>query len=207
MLSGDEKGLYCDQLVVILETPQKLLILEDLIAVLTIFSEEEICEDSLASKLLRWLAASVIHEMISDRSTYADTTYSERSDLKMLNSLLQFVKETSRGRSRNASGAGKALAAAILYLQQLLGTDCRVLPSVVSALCLLLYDFCDVAVTESDLLLDGTPVASQLSKISCPLEANLAWRWSFHQPWKNFCRRGQIWRGWMNTMHVRPCYS
>ncbi|KAL3736326.1 hypothetical protein ACJRO7_025308 [Eucalyptus globulus] len=152
---------------------------------LTILSEEEIREDSLASKLLRWLVASVIHGKLSDRSTYTDARYSERSDPKMLNSLLQFVKETSRGRHGNTSGAGKALAAAILYLQQLLGMDCRVLPSVVSALCLLLYDFCDVAVTESDLLLNGTPVASQLAKISSPLEANPAWRWSFHQPWKD----------------------
>ncbi|XP_056167551.1 uncharacterized protein LOC130134424 isoform X1 [Syzygium oleosum] len=157
---------------------------------LTISSEEEICEDSLASKLLRWLVASVIHGELSDRSTYTDAKYSERSDLKMLNSLLQFVKETSRGRSRKTSGTGKVLAAAILYLQQLLGTDCRVLPSVVSALCLLLYDFCDIAVTESDLLLDGTPVASQLSKISCPLEANPAWRWSFYQPWKDLSSEG-----------------
>ncbi|XP_048131271.1 uncharacterized protein LOC115756006 isoform X2 [Rhodamnia argentea] len=144
---------------------------------LTISSEEEICEDSLASKLLRWLVASVIHGKLSDRSTYTDAKYPQRPDPKVINSLLQFVKETSRGRSRNTSGTGKALAAVILYLQQLLGMDCRVLPSVVSALCLLLYGFCDIAVTESDLLLDGTPVASQLSKISCPLEANPAWRW------------------------------
>ncbi|KAF8026216.1 hypothetical protein BT93_F2887 [Corymbia citriodora subsp. variegata] len=152
---------------------------------LTTLSEEEICEDSLASKLLRWLVASVIHGKLSDRSTYMDAKYSERSDPKMLNSLLQFIKETRRGRSLNTSGTGKALAAAILYLQQLLGTDCRVLPSVVSALCLLLYDSGDIAVTDSDLLLDGTPVAPQLSKMSCPLEANPAWRWSFHQPWKD----------------------
>ncbi|KAK9268341.1 hypothetical protein L1049_000090 [Liquidambar formosana] len=65
--------------------------------------------------------------------------------------------------------------------------NCRVLPSVVSALCLLiLSDASYIAGSGLNSMLDcGNPMASLLSIIHCPAEANPAWRWSFYQPWKD----------------------
>ncbi|RVW99703.1 hypothetical protein CK203_021465 [Vitis vinifera] len=103
-----------------------------------VFSEEEPSQDSLLSKLLRWLTASVILGMLSWKSTDLDINILERSNSKTLLSLLEHVKKGSGENGRNAFHCEEILAASIFYLQQLLGLNSRVLPSVVSALCLLL---------------------------------------------------------------------
>lgn len=103
-----------------------------------ILSEEEPSQDSLLSKLLRWLTASVILGMLSQKSTDLDTNILERSNSDTLLSLLEHVKKGCREKDRNSFHCEEILAAAIFYLQQLLGLISKVLPSVVSALCLLL---------------------------------------------------------------------
>ncbi|KAL1172482.1 hypothetical protein V6Z11_A05G351400 [Gossypium hirsutum] len=76
------------------------------------------------------------------------------------------------------------LAAQIFYLQQSLGINCSALPSVVSALCLLLCDHSKF--TGSDFMHDcRTSMVTLCSKIRCPPELNPAWRWSFEHPWED----------------------
>ncbi|GMP22619.1 hypothetical protein CsSME_00000555 [Camellia sinensis var. sinensis] len=149
----------------------------------TIFLEEQQSEDSLISTLLRWLTASVIVGRLSWRSNDLDSNLVlERSGLETLQSLLEHSKKGC-GENQTGFGCEEMLAASIFYLQQLLGMDCRLLPSVVSALCLLLFS--DVSyLAEMDCLLDnGNNLASLCSRIHCPVEANPSWRWTFYQPW------------------------
>nr|QFX66112.1 2-oxoglutarate-dependent dioxygenase AOP3-like protein [Camellia sinensis] len=149
----------------------------------TIFLEEQQSEDSLISTLLRWLTASVIVGRLSWRSNDLDSNLVlERSGLGTLQSLLEHSKKGC-GENQTGFGCEEMLAASIFYLQQLLGMDCRLLPSVVSALCLLLFS--DVSyLAEMDCLLDnGNNLASLCSRIHCPVEANPSWRWTFYQPW------------------------
>ncbi|KAI8031787.1 Uncharacterized protein C14G10.02 [Camellia lanceoleosa] len=151
----------------------------------TIFLEEQQSEDSLISTLLRWLTASVIVGRLSWRSNDLDSNLvRERSGLETLQSLLEHSKKGC-GENQTGFGCEEMLAASIFYLQQLLGMDCRLLPSVVSALCLLLFS--DVSyLAEMDCLLDnGNNLASLCSRIHCPVEANPSWRWTFYQPWKD----------------------
>ncbi|KAJ4982168.1 hypothetical protein NE237_033005 [Protea cynaroides] len=153
---------------------------------ITIFLEKEQCEDSLMSKLLRWTTASVILGRISAKSCHAKTISSQISDVETLQSLLDHIKK-GNGNSREGSyGNDKALAVTILHLQQLLGLNCRVLPSVISALCLLLLSDASIS-TEIGLLAGNhhSLLPSLCSKIRCPAEAKASWRWSFYQPWKD----------------------
>ncbi|KAH7864921.1 hypothetical protein Vadar_006295 [Vaccinium darrowii] len=87
-----------------------------------ILLEREQSEDSLLSKLLRWLTASVILGRLS-------LTF-EKSNLETLHSLLELDKK-GRGESQFGFGCEEILAACIFGLQQLLGMGCRLLPSVV----------------------------------------------------------------------------
>ncbi|XP_057980376.1 uncharacterized protein LOC131166095 isoform X2 [Malania oleifera] len=106
---------------------------------LRISSEEEQSDDSLIEKLLRWLIASVILGRVSCKSNDSDLICSvERSNLESLQSLLDYIEKGCGGNRRSCFGCEEILAPAIFYLQQLLGMKCRVLPSVVAALCLLL---------------------------------------------------------------------
>ncbi|XP_042478161.1 uncharacterized protein LOC122059441 isoform X2 [Macadamia integrifolia] len=153
---------------------------------ITIFSEKEQCEDSLISKLLRWITASVILGRVSTNSYLAKTISSQISNIETLQSLLDHIKK-GNGESRASSyDNDKALAAMILYLQQLLGSKCSVLPSVISALCLLLLSDASTS-TETELLVidHHSLLASLCSQIRCPTEAKPSWRWSFYQPWKD----------------------
>lgn len=150
-----------------------------------VFSEEEPSQDSLLSKLLRWLTASVILGMLSWKSTDLDINILERSNSKTLLSLLEHVKKGSGENGRNAFHCEEILAASIFYLQQLLGLNSRVLPSVVSALCLLLLSDASNSAGSEFMLGHESHVASLCSRIHCPVEANPAWRWSFYQPWKD----------------------
>lgn len=104
----------------------------------SIFSEEDPSQDSLPSKLLRWLTASIILGMLSWKSTDVDANRLERSNSKTLLSLMEHVKKGREETSRNAFHCYEILAAAVFYLQQLLGLNPSMISSVVSALCLLL---------------------------------------------------------------------
>ncbi|KAI4374779.1 hypothetical protein MLD38_012731 [Melastoma candidum] len=147
----------------------------------TCISKEEIQEDTLASKLLRWLAAAVIHSKLSCL-TLSEDAFSKRPCFESSLSFVHYV--TQNGRCKSATRSVELLASAIYYLQQFLGINSRCLPSVVSALCLLLPVCADVSGQESESSSPGT-AASALSRISPPPEANPAWRWSFYQPWRD----------------------
>ncbi|XP_057475147.1 uncharacterized protein LOC130763274 [Actinidia eriantha] len=151
----------------------------------TIFIEAEQSEDSLISKLLRWLTASVILGKLSWKSINLDSNFvPERSD-ETLQSLLEHNKD-ERGENQPGSGCEEILASSIFYLQQVLGMDCKLLPSVVSALCLLLFsDLSHLAEMDCLLLGNGSTLASFCSRIRCAVEADPTWRWSFYQPWKD----------------------
>lgn len=100
---------------------------------------EESTEENLTAKLLRWLTASVILGRLSRKSS--DVVYSchfERSKLYTLESLLNY-REKGSGDNQGAPGCIEILAVSIFYLQQLVGIHYKLLPSVVSALCLLLF--------------------------------------------------------------------
>nr|GLL17945.1 uncharacterized protein LOC109190705 isoform X2 [Ipomoea trifida] len=146
---------------------------------LNISSEEE-TENSLISKLLRWLTASVILGKISYKLSKLDSSHScDRSKLINLHCLLEWNEESDRENGKEFA-CQEILAASIFYLQQLLSTSFKLLPSVVSALCLLLLKNPPAG---SEVLIGNA--AALCSKIRCPAEANSAWRWSFYQPWKD----------------------
>ncbi|KAF5201938.1 Nucleolar pre-ribosomal-associated protein [Thalictrum thalictroides] len=151
---------------------------------------KEVCEESQMSILLRWVTASVILGSISRKSLKKTFFLPERSNLQSLQMLLEHTKKVNReveGDDREVSEIqcrnNEGLAATILYLQQLLGINCKVLPSVVSALCLLLLPHSvrntgTVSLDEDQIEL----VASMCSKIRCPAETNPAWQWVYDQP-------------------------
>ncbi|KAJ9540122.1 hypothetical protein OSB04_026628 [Centaurea solstitialis] len=141
---------------------------------------KEQTKDSLLSKLLRWLTASVILGRLSWQSRDVESKCNVDNSFP---ETLQSFLEAEWSTNRVGSGSEELLAAIIYYLQQILGRKCEVLPSVVSSLCLLLFP--DSSHTESDALPDGgSTLMSLLSSIPCPAEANPSWRWSFEQPWK-----------------------
>ncbi|KAL3834336.1 hypothetical protein ACJIZ3_009072 [Penstemon smallii] len=131
-------------------------------------------KDSLVSKLLRWLTASVT--LGCKISKLKSSSFLERPTLQ---SLLEFHEE---GFGENAGY--DILAVSIIYLLQLLGFSHGFLPSVVSALCLLLLS--GSSVSESEFLVGlGSSLPLLCSKIRCPAKANPAWRWSFYEPWRD----------------------
>ncbi|KAI9084395.1 hypothetical protein K1719_033585 [Acacia pycnantha] len=143
-------------------------------------------KNSLMSKFLRWLTACVIIGKLYQKSDYMDTKFVESQNFISLHSLLRHTENISGQRNEIRSAGEELLASTIFYLQLLLGVNCEVLPSVVSALCLLLFNASNSQVGKTELLLDYDPLISSLcSRILCPPEANPAWRWSFYQPWKD----------------------
>jgi len=102
-----------------------------------LFTEEHSREDSLMPSLLRWLVASVILWRVSC-SQDPDYSFGPReANRETLLSLME--KSENRGRGTELmSGSKEVLAVTIYHLQQLLGVKCRVLPSVVAALSILL---------------------------------------------------------------------
>ncbi|GFQ04880.1 nucleolar pre-ribosomal-associated protein 1 [Phtheirospermum japonicum] len=139
-------------------------------------------KESLVSKLLRWLTASVILGNISRKLNKLNSdSFLERPSLYSLRSWLGCDE---KGFRENAMcGCEDILAASIFYLLQQVGFSHRFLPSAVSALCLLL-----LSDSSSELeSLVGTQISlpSLCSKIHCPVEANPAWRWSYYQPWRD----------------------
>ncbi|GAV68651.1 Npa1 domain-containing protein [Cephalotus follicularis] len=149
---------------------------------LTVISEKALCEESLISKLQRWLIASVILGKILCKLDNMKPKILERSNFETLQSLIKSLGDGCGEHNKSKSHCEKILAATILYLQQHLGMRCKVLPSVVSALCLLLLSD---DTNFGDFMLDHWTLASPSSRIRSPNEANPAWRWSFYQPWEN----------------------
>ncbi|XP_008458089.1 uncharacterized protein LOC103497624 isoform X3 [Cucumis melo] len=146
-------------------------------------SDEEHSDESLTSKLLRWLSASAILGKVSLKFGCMNLRTSERLSAETLYSLLEHVKNTRDHNSLQEFGCEGLLAANIFYLQQHLQSSFMVLPVVISALCLLLFD----ALISADLFhSQGADLAQHLSKIRCPEEVNPAWRWTFYQPWKDY---------------------
>lgn len=160
----------------------QIINVKDSHANLTINSEETPSEESLISKLLRWLVASVILGKLS-RKLDVNAELSEKSSFKTLQSLLENVEKGCGESNSSGFDCEEVLALSIFYLQQLLGMNFTVLPSVVSSLSLLLL--CKKSKFSDFALGYRTSTLSQWSKISCPAEANPAWRWSFYQPWKD----------------------
>ncbi|KAL8538638.1 hypothetical protein ACS0TY_000600 [Phlomoides rotata] len=138
-------------------------------------------EESLVSKLLRWLTASVILGKISCKSSKLNNgSFSEMHTLETLHS---WLRSPEKEIGENAGyGCEDILAASIFYLIQLLDFGDRLLPSAVSAICLLLLS--GSSESENSVGLE-TSLPSLCSKIHCPAEANPSWRWSYHQPWRD----------------------
>ncbi|PRQ31775.1 hypothetical protein RchiOBHm_Chr5g0039171 [Rosa chinensis] len=99
----------------------------------TIPEEKEVYKNSLISKLLRWLTATVILGKLDRTSSDVDPEF-----LKSLQSLITHADKACGERGRNGYGCEEIMASAILYLQQLSGTSYEMLPSVTAALSLLL---------------------------------------------------------------------
>ncbi|KAK6270420.1 hypothetical protein POUND7_007525, partial [Theobroma cacao] len=73
------------------------------------------------------------------------TKFSDRSNSKTLQSLLECVPKGDKEGNKSSFDCKEMLAAQFFYLQQSLGINCSALPSVVSALCLPLCDDSKVA--------------------------------------------------------------
>ncbi|XP_022717540.1 uncharacterized protein LOC111276058 isoform X2 [Durio zibethinus] len=152
---------------------------------LPVVSEEASHEEPLTLKLLRWLTASIIHGKLSWNFNDWTATFSDRSNLKTLWSLLEYVAKGDKEGSKSSFHFEEMLAAQVFYLQQSLGINCSALPSVISALCLLLLSD-DSNFAGLDFMLGfRTSMVTLCSRIRCPPELNPAWRWSFDQPWKD----------------------
>ncbi|KAL0303226.1 UNVERIFIED_CONTAM: hypothetical protein Sradi_6190700 [Sesamum radiatum] len=154
--------------------PTKVSEAEDSDYHLIAVSEKKTPEDSLVSKLLRWLTASVILRKISCKlSKLNNNSFLERQNLDSLQSLLEYC-EPGFGEDAGC-GCEDVLAASIFYLLQMLGFRHALLPSAVSALCLLLFS---ESPSESEFSVGlGISLPLLCSKIHCPAEANPAWRW------------------------------
>ncbi|BBH01972.1 hypothetical protein Prudu_012398 [Prunus dulcis] len=138
-----------------------------------IIPEEELQENSLISKLLRWLTASVILGKLDWKSNDLDPEFPKMLNIKTLQSLMDHVESACRENSKSSYGCEEILASAILYLQQLAGTNYKMLPSVTTALSLLLSD---ASIFAGFLCNNGSVVKSLWSKVGFPAEANPAWR-------------------------------
>ena len=103
-----------------------------------VIPEGEQSEDSSTSKLLRWLTASIILGKLARNSNNLEPRM--RSGIKDLQSLLGNGENACRGSGQSRYGCEEFLASTIIYLQQLVGTNYKVLPSVISAVSFLLYD-------------------------------------------------------------------
>lgn len=151
--------------------------------------EEEEQEDSLVSTLLRWLVASVILSRVSCSDDNSDRRFVLNRE-----TLLSFMRcsknkcgqnKLSRSSRELSHSAREILAAVIFHLQQLLGMKCRVLPSVVAALSMLLLSDGPHTAGSATTTSCESSVPSIWSKICYPPEANPAWRWSSCEPWAN----------------------
>jgi nucleolar pre-ribosomal-associated protein 1 len=91
------------------------------------------------SKFLRWLTASVIIGKLHQKSNGIYSGFAETHKLESLHSFLVHVENISGQRHDINIGCEELLASTIFYLQLLPGINQELLPSVVSALCLLTF--------------------------------------------------------------------
>ncbi|KAL1553203.1 diphosphoinositol-polyphosphate diphosphatase [Salvia divinorum] len=139
-------------------------------------------EESLDSKLLRWLTASAILGKIALNSRKLnDGSVLEKSSLHALQSWLECpeieIKETVE------YGREEILATTIIHLLKQLNFSHQLLPSSVSALCLLLLSDSSTGLKSLNGVRSCLP--SLCSKIQWPVEAIPAWRWSYYHPWRD----------------------
>lgn len=142
-------------------------------------------EESLTSKLLRWLVASVIQYKLSRQLNDLSAKFPKGSKPKTLKSLLEFVERRYEETNKRRFDCDGILIANIHHLYLHLGVNCRFLSSVISALCLVLFsDESKFSGSDSVIAL-RTSTMSLCSSIRCPPEADPSWRWSFFEPWQN----------------------
>ncbi|KFK29207.1 hypothetical protein AALP_AA7G103100 [Arabis alpina] len=138
---------------------------------------EEPQEETMVAKFLRWLLASVILGKLYSKDNDMDPTVLSKTKPETLLTLLEYFK--TRNLEGNKTKSEHIIGEVIVYLQQLLCTNYRVLPSVVSALSLmLLHNGLGIAGSESNG--DYKLIKSLCSRISPP-EA----RWSYYQASKD----------------------
>ncbi|CAD6259524.1 unnamed protein product [Miscanthus lutarioriparius] len=152
-------------------------------SLLEISCKEPPRNESLLSKILRLLAASVILGKISSISHGKSVDLARStSSLETLRSFLDDACE--RVETATSCSANDTLAVIILYLQDHVAKNSDSLPSVVTALCLLLLDRSSKQVNKH-LANNRGKIEMLCSKIRCPTESNPAWRWHYYQPWKD----------------------
>ncbi|RDY02938.1 Nucleolar pre-ribosomal-associated protein 1, partial [Mucuna pruriens] len=136
---------------------------------------EEFQENSVVLTFLRWLTASAIIGKLHNKTDNRDSGLAEAQNFESLHSLLVHVENVSGRRHDIDIGAEEILASTILYLQLRLGINHEVLPSVVCALCLLVFGASKFAVGRTDLLQEyDTLISSHSSRVR-----------SFYQPWED----------------------
>lgn len=103
---------------------------------LSVISDDTQHENSILLKLLRWLTASVILGKLATKSNDLDPKIG--SSLKDLLGSLGHAEATREESSQDRVGHEEFLASTILFLQRFVGTNFKLLPSVVCALSILL---------------------------------------------------------------------
>lgn len=127
------------------ESSQRLRSNESHIIFKNNLGQESHDDDSLALKFIRWLTASVIIGKLHQKSNDLDSGFAETHNFESLHSLLVHVENTSGQRHDINICSEDLLASTIFYLQLVLGINHEVLPSVVSALCLLTFGASNLA--------------------------------------------------------------
>ncbi|RZC57613.1 hypothetical protein C5167_004919 [Papaver somniferum] len=155
-------------------------------------SKQSSIEGTLISTLLRWVSSSVVlGRKICKTNTSSPVTVASENLQWLLGNLMVSEEHDNGELKEDGRRNNVALAAMILYLQQLLhGINCnQLLRSVVSSLCLLLLsgDGDSISTGVISLISDqGKAVLSLCSKIRCLIEANPDWRWSFDHELEDF---------------------
>ncbi|KAL6012007.1 hypothetical protein ACLOJK_002478 [Asimina triloba] len=141
-LFGEHRDLYLSQMSMVLKDREKLSKFLMWVVATALWSTrckkchtyltlaEEQSEEVPISKLLRWLTASLLLWKISGKC--------RKTCLSFRTGTLQSLFESIDPELEENISNCEVVAATLLYLQQLTGTNSEVLPSVVAALCLLL---------------------------------------------------------------------
>ncbi|CAI8593698.1 unnamed protein product [Vicia faba] len=157
----------------------------DCFLLLLVLDLERVYKPNLPKRISRLTRLSYMH--VLDIVFYDEYEgFTETYKLESLHSLPVHVENTSGQRHDINIGCEELLASTIFYLQLLPGINQELLPSVVSALCLLTFGASNLQVGRTILLQDyNTIISSNSLRVQCPLEANPDWRWSFYQPRKD----------------------
>lgn len=150
-------------------------------SLLEISCKEPPRNESLLSKILRLLVASVILGKISS-IFHGKSVDLAGNTSETLCSFLDNAYE--RAETAKSCSVNDTLAVIILHLQDHMPKNSDSLPSVIAALCLLLLDRSSKQVNKH-LAYNRGKIEMLCSKIGCPAESNPAWRWHYYQPWKD----------------------